>query len=197
MIGQIFGRWTVVSFSHKTNKPYWDVVCSCTNNTQRTVDEYSLKRGTSTSCGCLRKENFHSRTHGLSSARPYKIWEHMLDRCYNPNFKQFKDYSGRGISVCSRWLDFKLFWEDMGDSYRSWLTLDRIDTNGNYEPTNCKWSSRREQSRNRRNNIWLTTSKGTFVLTDAAIAFGLSPDTVYGRFKRGWPVERLLEPVAK
>ena len=136
-----------------------------------------IKNGDTKSCGCynsrLSKERF--TTHGLKGHRLYNIWNDMFERTTKKHCKAYKNYGGRGISVCERWNDISLFVEDMYGSFEEGLTLERIDVNGNYEPTNCKWETRAVQSRNtraiRENNksgyrgVYFNKSKNGWVAT--------------------------------
>lgn len=110
----------------------------------------SVKNNQTKSCGCLRKENNAVKTHGLSRTRIYNIWTCMIQRCKNKNSIYFKNYSGKGITVCERWLKIENFIEDMYPSYEEGLSIDRIDVNGNYEPSNCRWATSSTQSKNTR-----------------------------------------------
>lgn len=94
-----------------------------------------------------------SKTHLMSRTRPYVIWKAMKRRCYNKNDKAYKNYGGRNIKVCDRWMKFENFWEDMKNGYSDLLTLDRINNNGNYKKNNCRWATYIEQGLNKRNNI--------------------------------------------
>ena len=105
-----------------------------------------IKNGHTKSCGCQAKVN--GKTHGLRKHRLYYIWIHMKYRCYNSKDKDYRNYGGRGIQVCERWLDIKNFIEDMFPSWEEGLSLDRIDVNGNYEPNNCRWTTQNVQAQN-------------------------------------------------
>lgn len=160
LTGQRFGRLTVVADSGKRNNGYilWECRCDCGNT--KIVDGWRLRSGATQSCGCLRQELAVEHIkgvkkkpkHGLVDHRLFGIWSGMKTRCYNENNKDFKDYGGRGITICDEWLaDFLCFYNwAMENGYQDDLTIDRMDVNGNYEPSNCKWSTRGEQARNQR-----------------------------------------------
>lgn len=152
MIGQTFGRWSVLSFSHRGEGGHARYLCLCECGKTKDVDFYTLKNGTSVSCGCLRDEKTAKRRtkHGAARSKIHMIWCSMRGRCNNPTNKGFKYYGARGIKVCSRWDDFSAFLEDMGPTWADGLSIDRLDVNGNYEPINCIWIPRGDQSRNRR-----------------------------------------------
>ena len=136
--------------------------------------------------------------HGLFKTlrREHQCWADMRDRVNNPSNKSYKHYGGRGISICERWSDFAAFFEDMGPSPKN-HSIDRIDVNGDYEPSNCRWATPREQSINRRDTILLTHNGETMCMKDWARRLGISYITLGGRIRSGWPVEKALTtPVA-
>ena len=147
---QRYGRWTLLSQATEGRHAKWLARCDC--GKEKVVHLENLKRGKSVSCGCLRTELSVARatTHGQSgNTRTYKSWSHLKGRCLNPNDAAFKDYGGRGIAVCERWLRFENFYADMGECPKG-HSIERVDVNGNYEPSNCVWLPLSLQMRNTR-----------------------------------------------
>lgn len=156
LTGRQFERLTVIRLGSRTpsGKLRWVCLCSCGKETL--VDSYSLTREKTKSCGCLARENSSKSRmkHGHTSkdivTSTYQAWGSMKARCTNRKNLRWQDYGGRGIVVCDRWIhSFESFLEDMGEKPEG-LTLDRIDVNGNYEKSNCRWATRKEQRANQR-----------------------------------------------
>lgn len=149
-IGQQFGRWTVLGPSGRPT--HWQCRCEC--GTARIVFIGSLNSGISQSCGCLKRELSSARRlkHGLTDTAEHVAWMQMRRRCESPTATQYAHYGGRGIQVCERWSEFKNFLADLGPRPSASHSLDRIDPEGHYEPSNCRWADREQQSQNRRWN---------------------------------------------
>lgn len=130
----------------------------------------------------------------MNKERLYSIWKRMKDRCNNPNHKYFSYYGGRGITVCDEWQkNFPAFYEwAIQNGYDDSLTIDRIDSNGNYDPCNCRWVTRHEQMLNTRRNHYLTYNGETLTVNEWAEKFGIKQNTLLYRIRRGWSVERAL-----
>jgi len=149
MKGKVFGSLTVLRKNvSKSKRDRWICLCACGNT--KIILGYNLRSGNSTACGCKRNGN---PTHGMFGTSIYSSWAHMLQRCTNINDKDYHNYGGRGIKVCSTWFDFNNFYKDMGDKPSISLTLERINNEEGYNSDNCKWATRKEQANNKRNNI--------------------------------------------
>ncbi len=131
-------------------------------------------------------------THGMSKTRPYSIWGAMLERVRNKNKSVYKHYGGRGIKVCDKWLTFECFWDDMQHTYKEGYSIDRIDVDGDYCKENCKWSSQKEQGRNRRKNVLLTYKGKTQCVSQWEEELGFNNGTVYARLYLGWDTQKAL-----
>lgn len=155
LTGQTFNRLTVLEFAGRKNKrPVWKCVCECGNTT--IVYAKLLKNGHTKSCGCLHKEQLSNmtRTHGKTKTRLYNIWNNMKSRCLCKTSQSYKYYGSRGVQLYKEWEEYIVFekWA-LENGYSGNLSIDRIDVNGNYEPSNCRWITMKEQARNKRNNV--------------------------------------------
>lgn len=205
LLGRSFGRWIVVSgpsvrpHQGRMATMYW-VSCSC-GKLSRLVRASALVSGGSKSCGCVRDElaaSIHTR-HGGRYSPEYAAWMGMIDRCENPKMVSYRDYGGRGISVCERWRhSFASFREDVGPRPSSRHSLDRVDCNGNYEPGNVRWATSSQQNRNRRNNRIVCIFGESMCVVAAAERYGVSARVLYWRLARGMsPEAAVVEPVRR
>lgn len=194
--GLRFGRLVAIKPTNKrasNGSIIWECLCDC--GTVTNVAYNSLKNG-QVSCGCKQKESVKiaNTTHGKSYGKLYKIWTSLKSRCYNPNDKAYKDYGGRGIKVYNDWYyGFITFYEwAFENGYNDNLTIDRINNNGNYEPTNCRWVDRKIQQNNRRNNHYITIKGETKTLQEWGEYVGIKPNTILCRIRKNWSNEEAI-----
>lgn len=195
--GQKFGRLTVLYKLNNYHKKgvWWLCVCDCGNLTK--VRGNRLRSLEIKSCGCYRNERIIevNTKHGKYGTRLYRVWNNMKDRCYNEQYHNYPNYGGRGIAVCSEWRnDFQAFYKWAVDNgYRDNLTIDRTNVDGNYEPSNCRWVTMKQQNRNKTNNNYITINGITHCLSEWCEIYNINYKRVWDRLKKGWTVERALE----
>lgn len=186
MVGQKYGRLTVVSYAGVDKTLAAHMHCTCDCGETCVVGAYQLKVGTTRSCGCLRVENYRlsNLKHGRVQEGAYKSWANMRKRCLDPKSIQWKDYGGRGIKIHPSWESFEVFYADMGDRPEG-MTLDREDTNGDYTKENCKWSTSTEQARNRTSSKLITYRGETKPLVEWCEQLDLPYHRTYSRLAKG------------
>ena len=199
-VGQKYGRLTVISFDgiYSTNRKYvyykkWLCRCECGNICS--VLDSCLKNGHTRSCGCYSRDLTIARstTHGKNKTRTHRIWNAMKERCSKESQYGYKNYGGRGIKICSRWLNsFENFFTDMGECPDGY-SLERIDVNGDYCPENCKWIPMRDQSLNTRRTKYIPYKGEMKSVSYVAREIGMPYHTLYGRiFNYGFSVEEAI-----
>lgn len=192
MTGLVFGYLTVIRRHTQTpsGRATWLCRCVCGNEVVRIgTNLRSTYRGPKKSCGCRRGEMLTEAwgTHGMTNHPAYHTWAGLRQRCLNPKSKDWKNYGGRGVTVCDRWLlSFENFWADMGPSWFIGASIDRTDNAKGYFPENCRWTTARQQSNNKRPNIIVSTPRGRMTAAQAADLFGLKRITLYKRLEKGW-----------
>ena len=197
LTGKKFGKLQVIKRSNRKGA-YWICKCDCGNISE--VYSSNLISGRTVSCGCYLNEirKTQRTTHGDSKSRLYNIWTLMKKRCSDKNCKAYQNYGGRGISVCPEWKnDFESFknWA-INNGYSSGLTIDRIDNNGNYEPSNCRWADVKTQNNNNRMNVKVTINGETKTLAQWCEYYNTSYVAVRARRLRGWDdIEAITTPI--
>lgn len=189
---QRFGRLVAIERAGKKDShALWKCKCDCGN--EKVISSRSLIRGGTRSCGCLQVEGAKERftTHGMVGTRIFKIWSGMKGRCKDSHSKY---YGGRNITVCNEWFEFIPFYKwAINNGYSDGLTIDRIDNNRNYEASNCKWSTKKEQQNNTRYNVWLEYNDQRKTLAQWSKICGIPYKTLQARIgRRGWSVEKAL-----
>ncbi len=208
LTGQRFGRLTVLEFMpDETRHTKWKCKCDCGNI--KIVEGANLKSGNTQSCGCLiveqsringkKSDGTQNLIHGKTNSRLYRIWGHIKTRCTNPNANNYKDYGGRGITVCDEWKnDFQSFYNwAISNGYSDDLSIDRIDNDGDYEPLNCRWSDKITQGCNKRNNRIVSYKGKKICLSELSRETGIDIGALDSRYRRGDRGERLVRPIKK
>ena len=194
LVGQRFGKLMVLSLFRTTVPPRetW-AICLCECGQTRNVRVADLKNRHTRSCGCYKRESV--TTHGQSGfgkTQVYRAWRSMRERCLNPRIKHFRNYGGRGITVCERWNSFELFFTDIGHPPSKKHSLDRIDNNGPYCPENVRWATKSQQMNNRRNSRYLTHNGITETISEWSRIIKLTRQVICYRLENGWSTAEAL-----
>lgn len=197
--GQRFGRLVAMRIEPTSSiRTHWHCECDCGRT--HIASTQHLRRGAILSCGCLKREktSARSRKHGATlgrrPSRLYTIWQSMRQRCLGPNCENYPRYGGRGIRICPEWSDFSSFMQwAFANGYSDILTIDRIDNDGNYEPANCRWATRKQQNQNYSRNRRVTYRGETACLSEHVARTNLKYHTVKRRLLRGWSINKALE----
>ena len=184
LTNQRFGKLTAIRPACKDHRGEYKWLCKCDCGNETVVYGSHLRKGDTVSCGCVMRNV--SKTHGESKTRLYTIWQHMKSRCDNPNTDHYDCYGGRGIKYCDEWKTFEVFKEwAVSNGYTDELTIDRIDVNGNYEPSNCRWATRKLQGENTRKAKQITHNGETHSLREWGKILGIPKSTIQARYQRG------------
>jgi len=204
LTGRIFGRLTVLRRNpenDKCNKSMWVCYCECNPEKEVIKRGGDLIKGDVQSCGCLRKEisKEHLKTllttHNETNTHLFSVWTGMKKRCYYENGKDFEHYGERGIIICNQWLNSYIVFRDwsIDNGYDENLTIDRIDVNGDYEPSNCRWTTTKVQNNNKTNNLYIMIDGKTKTLSEWCSELNLIRGTIYQRIhKYKWDVSKAL-----
>ncbi len=180
--GKSYGSLAVISKHHQNSEKRWSWLCRCDCGNEIIAPKNTLDYGRD----CTACRPHKNQTHGMKGSIEYNSWAGMKDRCLNKNCKDYHLYGGIGIKICDRWLNFDGFYEDMGDRPTREHSIDRMNTRGNYEKSNCRWATPREQARNRRTSkIWHIKGKIFDSAMKAANYFNVSDVTIHRWCKGG------------
>lgn len=175
----------------------WEITCDCGQTRKMKLGDFQklVREAKPASCGCKKRElqSLAHSTHGMSRHPAFAVWRSMLCRCHLPSHQAWKNYGGRGISVCSRWREsFENFWSDMGPTYQPGLCLDRMDNEGDYSPQNCRWATYRQQARNTRNSRLVDSPLGRMLVCELAEKTGINQTTLLYRLAKGVTGQMLI-----
>ena len=195
-----FGKLIAKEKTRKGKKIYWKCSCECGN--LKEVASCHLISGSISSCGCEKKLKLSiaNTVHGKSKSRLYRTFNHMKGRCYRKNDSHYKNYGGRGITICNTWLEnFVNFYNwAIENGYEEHLTIERIDVNGNYEPANCKWIKSIEQASNTTRSNFIYYKEEKYTISQISRKFNIKRKTLYRRLELGWELEKALtKPVGR
>lgn len=201
LTGQVFGRLTVLERVNLPTKNYAVWLCKCSCGKVKKVRSCHLRNGVIFSCGCYHKEvtSKANKTHGETKTRLYNTWRSMKSRCYRKGYMFYHLYGGRGITVCDEWKNSYVAFRDwaLKHGYSDKLTIDRIDVNGNYEPSNCRWVTQREQCSNKTVNRIVEYHGEKDIFLNMCRRLNVNEATIRSRMKNGYSFEEAVEKFNK
>ena len=197
VVGKTFGRWFVICRNGNTKNKSKQYLCRCECGIEKNVVGVHLLNGKSTSCGCFSAEQVRERMtkHGKTNTRLIYIWQGIKQRCFLETDKHYQWYGARGITICDEWKnDFMSFYNwAICNGYDKNKSIDRINNNGNYEPSNCRWVDHKTQCRNRRSNLLINIDGQIKPLIEWCEIKGFNYKLAWGRYRRGIPAERIFD----
>lgn len=201
LTGKKFGKLTVIKKNGSSRNYISMWLCRCECGNEVVIRSDHLRNGSSKSCGCFQREKSKEANtkHGCCYERVYNSWRGMKERCYNEKNSEYKHYGGKGVKVCSEWQEFIPFYQwALANGYAENLTIDRIDNDGNYEPSNCRWATNKEQQNNKSNNRLITYKGETKTLAQWAETTGIAYYTLWHRInKYHWSIEEAFTGTRK
>jgi len=194
--GERYGRLVAIEYVGRNEKnnsiSLWKYKCDCGNEVVLPMS--AVRSGNTKSCGCYKRDK--SIKHNMTGTKLYRVWKGMRDRCNKENSCNYFRYGARGIRVCEEWQGdngFQNFYDwSMENGYKNGLWIDRIDNNGNYEPSNCKWSTPKEQGNNRRVTVYYTIDGVSKTASQWSEISGVRPSVIRSRIYRGWDVKKAV-----
>lgn len=196
MIGKRFGKLTVIEEYDRNKRGYYRYLCKCDCGNEKIAIGSELQNGHIKSCGCYKKDSIINRCakYTKEEKKLYGIWKGIRSRCNNKNSKPYQYYGGRGITICDEWNDYLIFYHwSMQNGYEKGKQLDRINNDGNYEPSNCRWVTPLENNHNRGNVNHYTINGITHTLTEWCSIYKIKYNTVRARIiQKGWDIEKAL-----
>lgn len=196
MTNKRFGKVRVIRRASAYGETPVKWLCLCDCGVEFATAGGELRGGRVKSCGCARIESVKKAltTHGMSGTRMFKIWSHMIERCTCKTHKQYEHYGGRGITVCDEWKKFENFHEWATENgYKESLTIDRIDNDGNYKPSNCRWADNFTQQNNQRRTTRVEVNGVTMTLSEWALETGIKKTTLESRYYKGVRGSKFIE----
>ncbi len=193
--GKRFNHLIAISIAGKNKNRGLIWLCKCDCGNFKEIYASHLKNGNTKGCGCLQKPSVTKHSHAIhgKETSEYYSWNNMKDRCANPKYAHYKNYGGRGIKVCDRWINsFENFFKDMGHRPSEKYSLDRKNNDGNYDPDNCRWATPKEQALNRRNNIRYIIDDESMTIEQMSEKYNINKNTLRTRLRRGWSIEEAL-----
>lgn len=190
--GKVFSNWTVKSFHGRSTKGKYYYLCECACGTIESVRADYLTSGITISCGCVRNPCVHGDC-GKGRTPEYRSWCSMKSRCLNKRNKKYKDYGGRGITICQRWISsYSAFLSDVGRRPHHAMTIHRVDNDGNYEPKNVVWATKEVQATHRRSTKFITFNGKTLSVAQWGRELEIKRHTLYNRLNRNLPIAKVL-----
>lgn len=197
--GQKFNSLLVIEHAGRNHIGKHIYLCKCDCGKSVILRGEDVKSGNTKSCGCLRSKMVADKNfkHGYAHTPMYNVWSSIKARCLNHNDKQYSDYGGRGITICESWMQYENFHDDMINTYKHGLSIERVDNNKGYGKENCIWADRITQANNKRRNRFMEYDGEKMTVSQMAKKYNIHPSVLQSRLRVGWSVEKALTTPSK